>query len=418
MVRKVLIKVNRKDLIFLGIFYFCVFINFGQNSITTTQFLNTVNANIESKSDSVISLLNEYNYNIPLIKGVQFRTETKDLQLNRQEYTLRVKPNSLSSIKNQKRIYLNKIEKVRLENQLSFNKGLEIRYLLIVDFIFNERLIKLNEIRKIQLKDKLKILGAKIYDTNFDVKDLIDTEENLQDLELKLLNLKEIKSHLQNVISRYLNSREFVTFNVDDLIKPHQIVNLSTENLFLDKRSDILLQEIELNLLESQMQYEKSKSNQILDYIQTKYGGRRSFLFDENFSIGIGINLPFFGNTKQKKGAYYFDKLNAEHKYEVLKNRIELKEVISNNEFKKAKLNYQTHIKLTKESSISALLDTYKSMEGVSPLILLKLEILKLKKETETLKSQHELYKSYIKFLAVSETLFQKPYRNYLTAPF
>lgn len=193
MFRAVSISANYKHLLFLGLFYGAALSSiFGQSTITTTQFLHTVNTTIQNESDSIVALLTDYNYNLPLIRGVQFRTETKDLRLKRQEYALRIKPNSLRTIKNQNKINQNKIEKVKIENELSFNKDLENRYYLIVNFIFTDKLIVLLERKQNQLKDKLKILAKQIYDTNFDIKDLIDTEESLQEVELKLLNLNKV----------------------------------------------------------------------------------------------------------------------------------------------------------------------------------------------------------------------------------
>lgn len=220
------------------------------------------------------------------------------------------------------------------------------------------------------------------------------------------------------MIRQYINKKDFIKFDLEDLIEPKQIINSSFIQSFIGEHLDISLQELKLNTIENQMQLENSKSKQIIEYVQTKYGGRRSFLFDENFSLGIGINLPFFGNARQKKGNYYFDKLNAEHKYKMLKKKKEYNELIKKNEFENVKLNYQTLIKQTKESSISALLETYKKMEGISPLLLLKLEILVLKKEIEISKSQHQLYKTYVKLLATNGVLFQKPFRDYLSNNF
>ncbi|MGK0385870.1 MAG: hypothetical protein ACI849_000475, partial [Patiriisocius sp.] len=65
-------------------------------------------------------------------------------------------------------------------------------------------------------------------------------------------------------------------------------------------------------------------------------------------------------------------------------------------------------------SSVSSLLNTYKKIEGVSPLILLKLKISEHNKQIEILKIEHELYEKYIKMLVSKNALFQSPFKNYL----
>ena len=410
-----LIQTHKKQLLFLGLIIGAIPFTFAQNKITTTQFLEQINTKNQQKTDSLISELSGYHYKTPFIKSVQIRTETKDFQLNKQEYALRVKPNNFNTNKNQKKVFLNKIEKVKLENEIHFNKDLENSYYLIIETVFTNKLIVLFTKKQAQLKDKLKILGERVYDTNFDVKDLVETEEDLQNTALKLANLKAFNANLQTLIKQVLNTNTTNAFDLNDFINTQKIIDYSIKNQDLENQTEISLQQIKLDLLDSQMQLENSKSRQILDYVQTKYGGKNSFLFNENFSVGIGINLPFFGNSKQKKGAYYFDKLNAENKYKLLKKEITYNNTLKTNAFKNAKLNYQTLVKQKQESSITALLNTYKKMEGVSPLILLKLEILLQKKEIAIVKSKHQLYKVYIETLAANGALFQKPFRNYLT---
>ncbi|MBV1922411.1 MAG: hypothetical protein KUG68_00130, partial [Flavobacteriaceae bacterium] len=180
----------------------------------------------------------------------------------------------------------------------------------------------------------------------------------------------------------------------------------------------ISLQKLKLNNLENEMKMEVAESKLVLDYVQAKYGGKRSFLFDENFSIGVGINIPFFGEARQKKGDFYYEKLSEESKIAMLTKKSKLSQRFTVNSFKLAITNYQILAKQTEESSVISLLENYQKMEGVSPLLLLNLNMLQHKKKIETHKSEQVLYKSYIRFLASTDLLFQKPLLNYLSANF
>jgi len=362
-------------------------------------------------------LLNNYNYNIPFIRSVELRTESRDLLLERQEYTIRIKPNSFGAISNQKKLYQNKILEVEIEDQLKFNEELEKRYLLILDLIFNERTNELHEEKKVQLEDKLTILGQSIYDSKFDVKDLIDAEDELLSTNLKLSNLNQERNNLQYLIEQFLNvSNKDFSINTEDLIEPKEILDYSYDNSNLNESLKITLQKIKLNVIDNEMKVTASKSKQVFDYFQARYGGKRSFLFDENFSIGLGINLPFFGNTRERKGEFYFDKLNEESKLNELKRNLKEDQKKVLDAFNLAKSNYQTLQRQTENSSVIPLLETYKKIEGISPMILLKLKMLLKKKEIETSKVEYELYRSFIKLLANQEILFQKPLINHLSS--
>ena len=139
-----ILKSNNKRSILLLFLLFCIlsFSLSAQNEVTITKFLGSIKESNKVKTDSnTVSLLKDYNYNLPIIRNVQFRTETSDLLLDRQEYTLRVKPNSLFAISKQKKLYQKKIEEIIIKNQLDFNEELKKRYILILDYIFTDTII-------------------------------------------------------------------------------------------------------------------------------------------------------------------------------------------------------------------------------------------------------------------------------------
>jgi hypothetical protein len=357
----------------------------------------------------------DYNYNIPLIGSVELRTESRDLLLERQEYTIRIKPNSLGAMNHQKKLYQNKILEVETENKIRLNKDLENRYYLILDLIFNERSIELHKERQSLLSDKLKVLGESIYDSKFDVKDLVDAEDDLLATNLKINQLNEEKNSLQYTLKQMIRLPGS-NFRIDtlDLIGAKEIMDYDADTTTV-QNLEITLQEIKLEIIDNEMKVEASKSKQVFDYFQARYGGQNSFLFDENFSLGMGINIPFFGNTRERKGEYYFDRLNEENELEELKYSI--KEDLKGNidAFKLSISNYQALYDQTRNSSVLSLLNTYKKIEGVPPLTLLNLLSLQHKKKIETLKAEHLMYKSYIKLLAAQEVLFQDPLVNHLS---
>lgn len=412
-----LIKMNYR-LIFLTMLVSGHFTNIhSQHTISSTNILRTWNESHLIKSDSTtLNSLLDYNYNIPLISNVELRTESRDLLLERQEYTIRIKPNSIGAMNHQKRLYQNKILEVEIENRIRSNEELENRYNLIVDLIFNERIILLFQEKKSLLKDKLKVLGESIYDSKFDVKDLIDAEDELLNTNLKLAQLMDERDQLNYTLNQKIMMPDSnIRVDTSDLIGPDEIMAYSADTTGTAQNLEITLHEVKLDIIENEMKVEASKTKQVFDYFQARYGGRNSIYFDENFSLGMGINLPFFGNTRERKGEYYFDKLNEENELEEMKYSV-------NEDFKKnidafnlSVSKYRTLYDQTTNSSVLSLLETYKKIEGIAPLTLLKLLTLQQKKNIETLKAEYELYRGYIKLLAGQEVLFEEPRINYLS---
>ncbi len=386
-----------------------------QSSISD-YLISIKNLNQTKLDSSSLVFLKNYNYNLPFLKSVQFRTESRDLRLKRQEYALRVKPNSLWARSNQKKIYQRRIEEIQIQNKINFNKTLKERYLQVVKYIFNDKLIGLYRDRKMHIEDKLRILSQSIYDTNFDVKDLIETEEELLSTQLKLSNLEEIKLNQQFFLKEegsFKNGN--VEFKLEDLIGAKQICENAIDDPQDIEVLDVTLQKLKLSTLESEMKFDVASTKQLLDYVQAKYGGKNSFLFDENFSISVGINLPFFGNKRANKGSYYLERLSREGKLNESVLDAKRDERMAFDVFKIAISNYESIMAQMEKSSVVSLLEVYKNMEGVSPLILLKLRMLQHKKQIEAHKVENNLYVKYIEALASKEVLFQKPLLNYLS---
>ena len=66
------------------------------------------------------------------------------------------------------------------------------------------------------------------------------------------------------------------------------------------------MKQLKLETIEGEMKLDVAKSKKIIDFVQVKYGGKNSNLFEEKFAIGMGINLPFFGNVREKKRGLLF----------------------------------------------------------------------------------------------------------------
>ena len=390
-------------------------VTFAQNVISTTDFLSSIYKSKQFSKDSLsVALLNEKNYNLPLIKSVQFRLETRQFVDTWQEYSLRIKPNSFRAKSNQKNIYINKIEEVELSYQKGFNEELKKRYNLILEYIFNKKFIESYSERQIQLSDKLEVLSHSIYELNFDVKDLIESEEDLLAVNLKLIQLEKQNKLIEERINQLTDVQINIDFN--DLIGLERIIELTKLDSSQVENLDISIQKLKINTLEKEKELSVAKSKQFVDFIQAKYIGKSDNLFEDNISLGFGINLPFFGNTRKEKNIFYFEQINEEYQLSKLEEKVNFKIQVTKSNFETALLNFNSLNELNKKSSISLVYDTYKKMEGVSPILLLKLSLLKNKKSLELLKFEQELYKAYIDYLDTTEILYSNPYVNYISS--
>jgi hypothetical protein len=403
-------------LFFLKLLFLFLIINgtvlntFAQKTLTSSQFLVANNNYFGEKHNPTNTMFGKYK--LPFINQVEFRFDSKNLVLDSQEYSLRFKGNSFKTIDNHYRLYQNKIDIAKTRNKLLKNETLKKRYLLLIDKLFVDKQIALLNKRIVLLKDKIIILSESVYNTNFNVKDLINAEEDLLNAELNLISLKTKNNDLQKLIRVHLNTTKDINITLENLIDPQQIINLHISE-FKSNTLDVFLQKLKFENFKNQLQLKKSKSTQLINYVQVKYETGNS-LFKKSLSVGLGIDLPFLVNKNQQKEASNLDEINAKGALRNVKKTARFNFIEKQNDLIQAKTNFTMLRKQINESSIFKLLNTYKQMESVSPIILLNLENLIQKKEFELIKIQHQLYKAYIQFLSTNGDLFKQPFKNYL----
>ena len=98
-----------------------------------------------------------------------------------------------------------------------------------------------------------------------------------------------------------INNNKDNVIESDDLITPSQIIINGLYQNSAEKNLNIQRKQLELESIEGDMLVDVAKSKKIIDFFQVKYGGKNSDFFDENFAIGLGINLPFFGEKRKIK---------------------------------------------------------------------------------------------------------------------
>jgi hypothetical protein len=313
-------------------------------------------------------------------------------------------------------VYRSKINEVQIQGRIRLIEELEDRYYLLVAYVFNKKLIDAYQFRKTQLKDKISLLKTVIYTEFFNVNDLIDTEEALFDNQIILQNLQQSQAYHDAILQLMIGNRKNNHYlKSDDIITPVQIIESALIVKTPKDNLEIQLKQLKLETIEGEMKLDVAKSKKIIDFVQVKYGGKNSNLFEEKFAIGMGINLPFFGNVREKKGDYYFKKLRTESEILTLQKQQEKEETTAEENFRRTVTNYQVYRDQAANSSVSSLLNTYKKIEGISPLILLKLEMSVQNKNIETIKIEQQLYETYIEILASKNRLFQIPFKNFLS---
>lgn len=354
------------------------------------------------------------NLNFPWFDKYEFRTETSDFDLNKQEYTIRLSPSTAKIRKAQKAFY------DELRNVPDF-EGQEIYcdliLLLHIDWL---SLFTLGENKRILdelalIIDDKQTLYERMADTyEFDPEKLLKLQMEKSDVEIKLNKIKLERDYL---LDKYKLQNQTIDFG--EFATVESISTYLADSIFpVENGADYVDQELEYKkqLLQKEIELERSERKRLLDFVQFKYNGPHTDVFQERVSLGLGFQLPTSGNQKLKIQELQIEK--EEVIIEAERNMQEKQEKLNqlSNKLKRdiQTFNHSQKIRDEERVELQILGTKISQKEGSSPLILLDIEERHLSIKIKSLQEKEDLLKSYLKYLHQSDKMCQSTFVNYL----
>lgn len=377
---------------------------------TSTDFLATAKESQFAVSvDEKLDFLNNTDYTLPFIQQIEVRSETNDFQLREQEYSVRFSPNSPKQRRAQNNYHQAFIRDAKVDKQEFLLDELEEKYSILVDYNFILGLINNKEAFKKLYTQKQKILRALVSSSNFDITDFVNTEEDIFELESELLELAQKKNTINEAINVAVGTKEIQT----DFIDLNQILLAIRSNntpVFLNNEAFQLRQD----LIQKEYEKELSEINNPLDFVQAKYRGGRTREFEEKISFGIGIRLPFKGDKKLDLLELEYEKLERNSDFET--DLIEKKKRIATQANRIENFVEQHNLlqKQTEDNQVQYALAQLKKMSDASPLQIIRMEEILLKKRSQIYRLEYRIFQEYVDWLHLTETTISLPLRNHL----
>ena len=251
--------------------------------------------------DKYIHDISQLDYHLPFIEEINFRTETDQFHLKRQEYALRTVFNSW----NESSAYAK--EKEHHLSLLLLNKekkDAQILHQIFEDvqqwrcFVFTVPLVdSLIEIHKHQLESLVNKARLGVY---ISAKDILKEEEELFDYQEKKQTLhikkQQVEAGLFSTNSGHIDWSGWISLSTMQKV----IDSISFEGI--DKNTSQHYSLLK-SLNEWKYKAEKHNDQRILDFAQLRYSRRDNLLFQDEFSIGFGIRWPYKGSGIKEKNA-------------------------------------------------------------------------------------------------------------------
>ena len=356
-------------------------------------------------------------YKLPRIDKLEFRTETNGFNLLRQDYVLRISPNSLNNIRTHSQYHQTVKNLTQREMEESIAAALKSRYDLIVDRVYLEEILNVRKKLQVLYKDKIKLFTKSISLAGFDVLDLIDAEDELQFNSREILDLENKLLSNHRVVQRMNEKTEVLYFDKKNLISIDDLIERVNEIESKDniEHSSLSVQSAKLYNSILVYEWESAKSKFSISYIQAKYGYKPEEGLRETFSLGFGFEIPLRHSASLDLNEMLIDKLAAESNYKKIKKEIEDNKFILAQQLENSIKKYKLVNKQLEDGQAEFVIDRYSRLAEASVIAILTLRENTLKNELLKIKLEWEIMQTFISFLDQKGILSKKPLRNYLS---
>ncbi len=406
-----------KVIFFIAGFLFSHFTCGGQNQLTIASFLSDAHQEeFVSFQRQKLYYFNSLSFDLPYLEKLEFRTETNEFDWRKQEYLLRVTPNSLRNIKAQKQYQQSVQYRTEMELQTAFGAALKERYDLMVDFVYLQQILLIKNKQKILLQDQVTLLKRSMALIDFDVLELIEATNDLQENSREILDLENAILTIERTIQKMQKSDQPILVKTQVL---PTIEDLKTILAGIGQNSQIKHPELKVrsaqlynNMLEHEMESSRSKFS--VGYVQAKYGYDFEDPFRKSFSLGIGFEVPLKKSSQKELNLLRIDILESQSHYKSLVSNLS-KEAFSLGQKLHNQIEKYDLVALQLEKGQSEfVLQEYRKIAETSPYALVQLRKNTLTLELLCQELQYDIMLSYMDYLDVLGLLGEQPLRNYL----
>ncbi len=351
--------------------------------------------------------------NFPWIDKYEFRTETRDFEPGKQEYTFRISP-STAGIRRAQRAYYEEMRNAPdfdgQEIYCDYVLSLHMDWLSL--FMLHENQNALNELA-VLLKDKQTIYERMAGTYDVDPEKLLKLQTEKSELEMAMNKLRQERGLLFQkypIQNQEIDFGHFITLEAISDFLANNILS-ANESAMMDSKTTYKKQ-----LLVREMELESSENKRLVDFLQLKYTGPHTDALQERLSVGLGIQLSNSGSKKLKMQEL---KMELDQLEQQSKRDIQLKQstlLVFERELQ-ADIQAFFHFQKTMEEEqkqLESLSSGFSQKEGVSPLFLLEIEERRLSMKIKALGKKERLLKDYLMYLQESGKMCQPTFVNYL----
>lgn len=353
----------------------------------------------------------------PWVEEIQFRTETRDMDFQQQEYTLRISPSTIGKVKAQKALLHHYQNPPNVDQAKNYEQTIRTIYADWLTLYFIDQELLILDTLKTIWSDKKKVNDKLLASYAINVKSMVNLEiekSNLSQSRFELGMEQDLLHEIHSLEDKTLDYSQMITLeDVEQKLSEMILLTNSESNI-----DDELEYQYELEGIQKEITLEKAEDKQIFDFAQARYRGPHADIWEEKIAFGIGFKLPRSGNRKLKIAELMLDQqsLEAEHKLDQTENNLDIAELVSELKYKLAQAKHFSQVIADEKVELTKLAKVVQRKEGYDPLTLLDIKENALARQTKMLEYRQDIYVDYIKLLGMLGKLSESPFINYLKA--
>lgn len=366
-----------------------------QDVETTTEVLGRLHSDriMDPYSENIEYLQKEVK-GLPLLEGMELRTETDSWDVDQQQLSLRMRFNSRDEQKAVSGIFATMEEMYLIKQQEILADEVATTYQDLADLYFasSELVIVLEEIAL--ARDKVQYLRNLMEITQqAKLEDWLDVQEDLIDIMNDSIQIGHKISMLKAKL-KVIGDVSFVDMITIDHIRERALSNLAdTETL------ETKMAAVEEDKAQYEFQLEEAQSNKWLDFLQVQYQSDDRISFQDEVSFGASISLPTSSRNRVKR---------QEAALELYEKRYE--RMVAGRSAKQEKTEQYSdlvssidlHNRLVSDIGLlqlDVIYERYQQMDGVSPDELFKIKQTMVALERKKLDAKSDIYQEYLKLV-------------------
>jgi hypothetical protein len=355
-------------------------------------------------------------YQLSPVRRLEFRTETNQLDPDRQEYQLRLSPSNPWEMKYTNRYFGAYREMLQYDRDRALKEALYARYVEIADWVYQSDVESLRREEK-EITDQLvQVLEAQRFSRFFDPEDYVELKLDQVD---RAVDLEKVRFELDNVkhrvaalyASAQLQRLDWTRENIITVAALEQVVD--SISIYETAGGEVAYRLKRIDLASQEWHLEKSNIN--IGYVQARY---QEFRLDQErspWSITLGVVIPVFNPNKGDMTKRKLDMIKAQDDYDAVKQQITNDGFIAREKLKSL-LERLADIRTLQENlNIDELTSHLQAMNSNNPVLGLQVKRKLVKLQVMEAQLHHQVVLTYLDFLKTTERLQQRPLINYLS---